>query len=443
VAERRALVALAVAFVAAYVTALGATFQFDDFRVLVDEPAVHSWAAWLASMPGMRPLTKASYVLTWTVAPGQAWPSVAAGLVLHALSTLLVFALARRWAHDFGATREAGHATTIAFVTALLFALHPAQTEAVTYIAGRSVALSALAWLASLAAAERARAAGALAPRWRALSVAAFVAAMAARETAWTLPFAIVLVERARGTPWRAALRAAAPQVAALVLCALAVAALPAYRRLFAVSLATRGPLANLAAQVEGIAYLVTHPLATLRVDIDPDIRVPGALDAGWLATALVLVGVLALGLRLLPRVRWAGFAVLWFFLALAPTNGPLARLDVANDRQLYLALVGPAFVLAILATRHGGRVARVAIAAVALACGVATAVRNTDYRSEVALWSATARASPGKARVWNNLGYAYRQAGRDDLARAAFNEALRLDPDDHKARLNRRDLMP
>jgi len=443
VVERRALAALAAALVAAYATARGATFQFDDFRVLVDEPAVHSWHGWLASMPGMRPLTKASYVLTWTLAPGVAWPSVAFGVLVHALSTLLVFDLARRWARDFGAAREPAQATSIAFATALLFALHPAQTEAVTYVAGRSVALAALAWLASLAAAERARVDGVGASRWRALSVAAFVAAMAARETAWTLPFALVLVERARGTSWRPALRAAAPHVAALVVCALAVVALPAYRRLLATSLATRDPLDNLVAQVEAIRYLVTHPLATLRVNIDPDIAAPLAIDAGWLATALVLAGVLALGVRLLPRVPWAGFAVLWFFLALAPTNGPIARLDLANDRQLYLALVGPAFLLASLALRGRGRPARVAIGALALACGVATALRNTDYHGEVALWSATARASPKKARAWNNLGFAYVQAGRDDLARAAFDEALRLDPDDRKAGLNRRDLPP
>jgi tetratricopeptide (TPR) repeat protein len=442
VAERRALALLALAFVAAWASALGGTFQFDDFRVLVDERAVHSWSAWLASMPGMRPLTKAWYVLTWTLAPGRAWPFIAGGIALHAGCTLVVFRLARRWARDFGATVDPATATNVACVTALLFALHPAQTEAVTYIAGRSVGLSAAAWLVALAAAERARDADARTLPWRATSVIAFIAAMAARETAWTLPFAIVLVERARRTPWRVALRAAAPHVVALAACAAALVALPAYRRLLAVSFATRDPLANLVAQVEGIGYLVAHPLATLRVDIDPDIAAPAMLDAGWLATALLIVGVLVLGVRLMPRAPWAGFAIVWFYLALLPTNGVIARLDLANDRQLYLALIGPAFLLAALAGR-GGRAMQGAIGAIAIACGFATAVRNTDYRSEIALWSATARASPGKARVWNNLGMAYRAAGREDLARAAFDEALRLDPNDQKARLNRRDSAP
>ena len=34
----------------------------------------------------------------------------------------------------------------------------------------------------------------------------------------------------------------------------------------------------------------------------------------------------------------WIAFGVLWFFLQLAPTNSLVPRVDVANDRQLYLA---------------------------------------------------------------------------------------------------------
>jgi Flp pilus assembly protein TadD len=54
---------------------------------------------------------------------------------------------------------------------------------------------------------------------------------------------------------------------------------------------------------------------------------------------------------------------------------------------------------------------------------------RNTVYRSEVALWEDTARKSPGKARAWNNLGYAYQQAGRFRDAEAAYLRSLRIDP--------------
>ena len=51
----------------AWTTAVSTVFQYDDFRVVVDNPDVHTWRAWVASMPGIRPLTKASFTLNWTL----------------------------------------------------------------------------------------------------------------------------------------------------------------------------------------------------------------------------------------------------------------------------------------------------------------------------------------------------------------------------------------
>jgi protein O-mannosyl-transferase len=58
-------------------------------------------------------------------------------------------------------------------------------------------------------------------------------------------------------------------------------------------------------------------------------------------------------------------------------------------------------------------------------------------YRSEIAIWEDTARKSPGKARAWNNLGYAYQQAGRFRDAESAYLRALRVDPGYELARGN------
>ena len=52
-----------VAVLLAYLNALGAAFQFDDYNVIVNNPSVHSLPAWLDSMPGIRPLLKFSYAL--------------------------------------------------------------------------------------------------------------------------------------------------------------------------------------------------------------------------------------------------------------------------------------------------------------------------------------------------------------------------------------------
>jgi Flp pilus assembly protein TadD len=65
------------------------------------------------------------------------------------------------------------------------------------------------------------------------------------------------------------------------------------------------------------------------------------------------------------------------------------------------------------------------------------TALRNRDYRSEVALWESTVQSAPAKARPHHNLGCAYALAGRYDDAKRELEAALALRPDYPRARRN------
>jgi tetratricopeptide (TPR) repeat protein len=234
------------------------------------------------------------------------------------------------------------------------------------------------------------------------------------------------------------ALRRAAPHFAVLAAAFAAMAALPAYRRLLDASLEYRPPLASLFAAVEGIAWQVTHPLLTLRVDFDPDVPIPGAPDLHWWIAAAASGGAVVLGFSELRRRPWLGVGILWFFLHLLPAQSAIARYDLVNDRLLYLALAGPALIAGVVLAGIRPRVAgTVAAALLAAGLGVATAVRNLDYSSEIALWQATVRASPGKARAWNNLGYAWQQAGDVERARKAYVRALAADPGYARAQVN------
>src|SRR3954465_12067576 len=59
----------------------------------------------------------------------------------------------------------------------------------------------------------------------------------------------------------------------------------------------------------------------------------------------------------------------------------------------------------------------------------IGTALRNLDYRSEIALWESTVRVSPSNPRAHNNLGVAYEANGRFLDAREAYTRALELEP--------------
>lgn len=417
------------ACLAAYLPALAASFQFDDYNVIVDNPAVHSLAAWWASMPGIRPLLKLSYAANWQFLPGAA-AFHAVNLGLHLGNVVLAYLLLRQWARLIGPAWA--EPARVALVGALVFALHPANTEVAAYVAGRSVGLMALFYLGALLAFLGTRDRATPPRAW--LAAGLYLLALAGKEVALILPLALALILMCAGKP---AWRPAWPLWLALLGGGAALASVERYRQLFATSLDTRSVLDNLLTQIDGLHYLVTRPLLGLVANIDPDLAATPALDLGLVLKLAPHLALLLVALLQARRRAWLCLGVAWFYLHMAPTNSLLARLDVANDRQLYLALLGPAFLLGIAAQRLGLRLAWAAVLALGLILGGASHARNRDYRDEISLWRATVAASPGKARPWNNLGYALYLAGRHDEARRAYRRALELDPGYDKARAN------
>jgi hypothetical protein len=397
-ASAYALLVLAVA--AAYANALPAAFQFDDWNVIVFERKVHGLTAWWTSMPGIRPLLKLSFALNWAVSPRPLGFHLA-NVGIHAANACLVYALLSQRA-----------AKAVALTTALIFALHPVQTEAVTYVTGRSVSLSTLFALGCLATTG-----------W--LSAALLAGGLLVRETV-----AVVVAAKRGLTPF-------------LVLGAAAVLALasPWYLHLFGTSVATRPLGTQLLTQAHGVSYLIGQLVRFDRLNADPNLPVITAWSVRTAIEAASIVALIAAGLVLWKKHPPVAYGILWFFLWLAPTNSILPRLDVANDRQLYVAMLGPAFLLAhalgAAAKLRGNAFPWGVTIVLVIALGTATHVRNRVYRDEVTFWGDVAAKSPDNARAFNNLGYVLALEGRNDEAEAALRRALSLAPDDVTAYVN------
>lgn len=420
--ERRRTAAVALAAAVVHLPSLGGAFQFDDYNVIVNEPALRSVSALLAALAGgVRPLLKASYALNWALGPGTAGFH-AFNIAVHALNAALLYGIGRvlcgRW---LGTERAPG----AALAAALLFALHPAQTEAVTYICGRSSSLMASFYLG--AALLYLRGAPVLA------SAALFVLAVSVKETAITLPAALLLFDGRFDRRQLPVWLAAAAGLLAMLLSA-------RYRDLLSYGFTQRGFMENLLTQVNGVWYLIER-LVTLRgLNIDPGLPELSAWTPALASRAGALAALFGLGCSSLRRRPEIGFGILWFFLQLAPTNSLVPRLDPANDRQLYLACWGPFLALAVAASRALPPLrARIAAAVLMAVFAAASVARQLDYRSEVRLWEASVREAPDNARARNNLGLAYQEAGRREEALEQYRAALRLRPDYTKAGVNLR----
>jgi hypothetical protein len=411
-------VLLAAVAAAAWLPSFGGAFQFDDYNVIVNYPTVHSWGALFERAGGgVRALLKATYTANWTLGGGAPGGFHLVNIALHALNAVLLFLAGRRILplHE-----------NACLAAALLFALHPAQTEAVTYISGRSVSLMAFLYLSALL----------LYLKKSYWSVVPFILALGVKETAATLPAALVLVELARGEriPWRLQ----APHWIVLLAGVLVLVLVPRYFDLVAYGFSQRGPLENLLAQVGGISYLLARLVTLQGYNIDPGLAPFTEWNGIFAFQATLILSLVATGLLTLRSRPWLGFGILWFFLQLAPTNSIVPRLDVANDRQLYLASWGLLLALSVEASLLLPRRASLALCAVAaLSLWAACISRQLDYRDEVTLWEASVRENAANARARNNLGYAYYLAGRKAEARREMEVAARLDPGYVKPRAN------
>lgn len=416
---------VACAALVAWLPSLAGAFQFDDYNVIVDYPTVHSWQAFFERAgDGVRPLLKASYVLNWTSGAGLTGFHLF-NIAVHAANAVLLLRIGETLVACWG-----GAGRGAAFVAALLFALHPAQTEAVTYLSGRSASFMALPYLAALLVSLRGGRAA-----WVALL---FLAAVAIKETAVTLPAALLLCELcSRERPdWRAVLRRQWPCWAMLAAGALFILLNARYFDLVSFGFSRRTLADNLLTQVGGVSYLALRLVSLHGYNIDPALPALTAWSAPLALQAALLAALALLGLANLRARPWIAFGVLWFFLQLAPTNSIVPRLDVANDRQLYLASWGLFFALCVQIAMHA-KAPRWAPAALVLAFAATCIDRQLDYRSEIALWEADVASAPWNARARNNLGYAYQLAGRMEDARREYESALAMDSGHRKARFN------
>jgi tetratricopeptide (TPR) repeat protein len=178
----------------------------------------------------------------------------------------------------------------------------------------------------------------------------------------------------------------------------------------------------------------------------------PLVFDYGWpvAQTVAAIVFPTAVLVTLGLATLWAlsrkpalGFLGACFFLVLAPTSSVMPIVDLAFEHRMYLplaALVVAVVVLidALLARASAPTWVGVALLVViAVPLSAATALRNRDYRSALALWQTVVDDAPGNPRGHMNLGLALTKLGRNEDALAPLRNAIALDPDHAAAHVN------
>lgn len=425
-ARRHALLILSVV-AACYANALHGPFLFDDTQPRVEL----SWSS--------RPLTWLAFACNRAVSESDTLGYHLVNVGLHAACAWLLLAFLRL-ALEAGAPGLGPRTRArLALATALVWAVHPLQTESVSYISQRAESLASLFYLAFLYAGMRAW----RAPRrwpWFVAAWLALVLGFASKEVMATAPILawILAWTLAPRAPERRPQRAFALVLALSWVGLLCVFVAPA---LFVADSSSGFGVRG----ITSFEYLRTQAgvlLHYLRLAVWPH---PLCLDRAWPVAGtwreygpqgLAVLGLLALTLYGLWRRSWLGLAGAWFFVILAPTSSFVPIQDLAFEHRTYLALAAPVFVALALGRRLCLRLAPrapglpgILTGLLVLALAATTVRRNRDYRSAIAMWQSVVACDPANARAYENLSGPLIEAGRTEEAITALETALRLAP--------------
>ena len=388
-----------------------------------------------------RPVLNFSFALCYAAGGSNVVAYHVVNLLVHVLACLSVFGIARRTLlAPAVAGRFRPHADAISLMIALIWGLHPLQTESVTYLSQRAEELMGLFFLQTLYCFIRSAAqTGRARIVWAALSALCCLAGMATKEVMVTAPLIVLLYDAVfvggslreawrRRWPLHVSLMASWALLAWLMR---GISELPVgYGRgesLWATA------LTECRAIVEYLGLSVwPHPLVLFR---DPTF----VHDAGSVVLqGTLLLALLGLTLAAMIRKPAVGFACAWIFLILAPTSSvvPILKQPVAEHR-MYLPLAGVAALFVAGLVSLGGRRALLLAGAVVFAFAGVTWSRNRDYRTELAIWTDAVAKEPGNSPAQEDLAQAYLALGRYRESIGPSMAAIRANPKNEVAHNN------
>lgn len=444
---------IAALVIIAYAGTFSVPFIFDDNINIVENRSIrnlssifHVLAPPFGTGVAGRPIVNFSLALNYAISGENPWSYHLLNLLIHLSAAFCLFGIVRRSFLSESLKGNYGDvATPLAFSCALLWALHPLQTQAVTYTIQRCESLMGLCFLLTFYFAIRGW--KSVAPRqWHLAAILSFLVGIGTKEVMIIAPVLLFVYDILffHGDPKNAINRS--PLLYAGLSFGLLCLGL----------LVTAGGTASSGTgriTFSALDYWVTQPeviLHYLRLAFWPN-RL--CIDYGWPITRLqdawpsisIIAMLLIVSLWALIKRYPIGYLAAWFFAVLAPTS-LIPMPDAAFEHRMYLPLIA---VVVIMVTgvyksldsavkrwienearrnviRRKGSLYLLILTAVSL--GILTYARNIDYGSDISIWAEAVREYPENSRAHANLGNAFLQDGRIQNALEHLYVALRIE---------------
>jgi protein O-mannosyl-transferase len=433
-----------------YFNSLKGSFQFDDVPLISNQ-----WIEDLESFDQFvkissfenRPVLLWTYALNNSLGKNNEFGFHLFNLMLHIGVTLLIFFLVlktsyfqERFKYTPNKHSEIGNSTSIwvfPFITALIFSLHPLNTDSISYISSRSSVLATFFYLFSLYlflnlfSLEKKKS-----PLVKNLILIPLVAAtmylsLASKLIAATLPllmgfwyFVFIFSRENKETLWK-------KNWAYLLLILITITALFLLGDSWLYNakdqgLELYGQLPYLLIQTKVIVfYYLRLFLFPFNLSVDSGMPFSSINEDPFIIFSIIIIlGAVATAIK--SRNIWLLVGTAWFFITLAPTSSFMPLNDLAVEHRTYLPMtLGVCMVVGWGISRLYSMWRFGFLSLIIIALSFTTITRNSDWISEISLWEDVARKNPSSSRAHNNLGKAYFEKGDLPLAGYHFEKSI------------------
>ena len=403
----------------AYANTLLSPFNFDD-QALLQNIALSGPDRYNSVWPVQyRHLFYLSFSINHSIGGLNPLSYHLTNLLFHFLSSVTVLLIVFKTVSK-NTQWDSKAALGLSITTALLFALNPLHTEAVTYLSGRASGIGGFFYLLALLffiiGSEKNRNPTTTVPLFYFLTLLAFGFALLSKETTLTFPLAVILYDLCfmrseRWRPFKDRLFFIYLPLFSLVGAFLILA--PGLRNMTADWIG-RIDIDYALAQASVLAYALKLCIFPINLTFDYDFPVHWLAYSRFVSVMIWLAIVFAV-IKNFRRVSPVlTFALLWFLITLSPTNSLLPRADLLSERNLYLPSLGFTFLIAcgfyhlFFIKGSLSKPGLVLLLTLFLMMGSLLITRNSVYRSNIHLWEDTYEKSPADLKVLHNLSHFY-----------------------------------
>jgi protein O-mannosyl-transferase len=424
-----------------YSNSFNTSFHLDDALQIEKNIAIRPPIVLGKILINSRPITDLTFALNYSAGKLDVQGYHAVNILIHTLAAFILFLLLRATfsTHKLKEIFEKP-AEGLAISIALLWAIHPLQSQSVTYVVQRAECLMGLFYLLTIYCLLK-YSSSKHKKFWFSLSLLSCALGMGSKQVMVTAPLAALVYDRIfLAKSWNDLFRKRWKLHSSLMLTWLLLIAIPYFRYRIALEPSAGFDIKDITA----IQYFLTQPgviLHYLKLSIWPSSL---CFDYLWpiaktpqtifipLLTISALFFITLLGLIVMPRFAFIG---IWFFLTLVPTSSIMPIADVAAEHRMYLSLISP-IVLFIVGLhkllakiKYRTLIQSIIVLSIAIPLGWVTWSRNQVYHDALSLWSDTALKRPQNYRAHTNLGRALQDNGRVDEAITHYEQALRINP--------------